>query len=228
MQVYLQDTRCTNKLNNKELPKFRINIYKGPPGITTSNAIDKNTITNFKKIRICISKDKKPSKLKRIILLNRDMRAQINMQKREVFEREKMQAICKDIDAINFNALKITADPEVDVDYVKHMCTMTLYGKEYGSRGTENILESSVYHRPDIIEKLNNLRIQGNYVSNKLTGNSNTQNPYQFDEDENDIIKHTLSLEIKEDIKQEIKQEPTSSIESDVKNFVIFSRNFRG
>ncbi|XP_076630371.1 uncharacterized protein LOC143346290 [Colletes latitarsis] len=232
LQEALQDTRCTNKINNRALPKFRINIYKGIPGITSSNIVDKNKICNLKKVRICISKDKKPSKLKRIILLNRDIRAHINMQKREAFEREKMQAICQDVDSINFNALKITADPEIDLNYVKRMCTMTLYGKDYGSRNVEHIPESSVYHRPDVIKKLNNLCIQGKCMSNKVVENSNAQTTYQICDDivEN-VIKRTFSLDIKEDIKQDIKQEikdePMSNTESDITNFVIHSRNFR-
>ncbi|KZC12447.1 PREDICTED: uncharacterized protein LOC107190513 [Dufourea novaeangliae] len=225
-----ESTKFAYKINNKELPKFRINISKGNTDIT--NAIDRNSSSNLRKIKVPISKDTKPSsKLKRAILFSRDMKVQINVQKREAFEQAKMQAICKDVDAINFNALKITSDPEMD--YVKRMCTMTLYSKDYRQRNAQNISDNSVCYRPDIIDKINTLHIQRKSILNTLTGNSSSYNPFQFNNStvENDIAQKTRSLQIKDDIKEEIKQEikeePEDIIELDVSNSLIYSRNFR-
>ena len=221
LQEALQNTRCMNKGNSKGLPRLRINIYKGNSGVA-SKGMDRDTNFKFKKVRVSISKDKKPSKLKRIILSSRVQRAQINVEKREAFEHEKMEAICKEVDSINFNALKITADPEIDVDYNRHMCTMTLYGNDYRASDEGNVPETSVYHRPDIIKKINNLRIGGKSVSNQLAA-SNSRAYFERGNDTigDDIIEQTLSLEIKEDIKQE------NSIELDDGNFLKFSHNFR-
>ncbi|XP_076296040.1 uncharacterized protein LOC143216653 [Lasioglossum baleicum] len=232
LQEALESTRCMNKLNNKELPKFRINIYKGNPCRT--DPIMRNSSWTLRKVRAPISKDKKPSKLKRIILCNRDMRVQINVQKREEFERGKVHAICKDVDAIDFNSLRITADPEIDVDCVNRMCTMTLYNKDYRERSEESTSETSVYYRPDIIRKTSDLRIRKRSTLNTSIANSGRCNPFQVNDDviEDDIVNQTLSLAIKDDIKQEIKQEIIhedleDSVQLNINNFLMYSRNFR-
>lgn len=232
LQEALESTRCVNKLNNKELPKFRINIYKGSPCRT--DPIMRNSSWSLRKVRVPISKDKKPSKLKRIIFCNRDMRVQINVQKREEFERAKMHAICKDVDAIDFNSLKITADPEIDIDCANHMCTMTLYNKDYRERNEENVSETSVYYRPDIIRKISDLRIRKRSTLNTLIANNGRCNPFQGNNDviEDDIVTQTLSLEIKDDVKQEIKHEVIhedleNSVQLNINNFLMYSRNFR-
>ncbi|XP_033341025.2 uncharacterized protein LOC117229008 [Megalopta genalis] len=230
LQEALESARCMNKIS-KELPKFRINIYKGGSSCTT-NPMMRNSSWSLRKVRIPISKDKKPSKLKRIILCNRDMKVQINVQKREEFERAKVKAICKDVDAINFNSLKITADREIDVNCVNHMCTMTLYDNDYRLKNEQNISDSSVYYRPDIIKKISDLRIQNRPMISTLIETNDRRNPFQINDDvENDIVKQTLSLQIKEDIKQEIKQEvqddPEESVQLNVNNFLMYSRNFR-
>ncbi|XP_078032522.1 uncharacterized protein LOC144467542 [Augochlora pura] len=230
LQEALESARCMNKIS-KELPKFRINIYKGG-GSGATNPMMRNSNWSLRKVRVPISKDKKPSRLKRIILFNRDMKVQINVQKREEFERAKVDAICKDVDAINFNSLKITADREIDVDCVNNMCTMTLYDNDYRLRSEENMSDSSVYYRPDIIKKISDLRIQNRSMINTLIGTNDRRNPFQITNDvENDIIKQTLSLQINEDIKQEIKREiqdePEGNAPLNVNNFLMYSRNFR-
>ncbi|CAK9824575.1 Selenocysteine insertion sequence-binding protein 2-like [Anthophora retusa] len=223
LQEALQNTRCLNKMNNKEFPKLKINLYMGNLGFTVPNMLDRNKVSDFRKVRICISKDKKISKLKRIILFNRDMKAQINIRKREAFERGKVEAVCRDVDAINFNALKITADPEIDVDYTRGMCTMTLYGNDYRVRNEINISDDTLCHRPDVIDKINNLKIQGRQLTYRVTGDCNQmQFPQpQTDAIENDIADQILSLKIEEDVKQE------TNTEIDDKSLIKFSRNFR-
>ncbi|XP_076241689.1 uncharacterized protein LOC143183832 [Calliopsis andreniformis] len=225
LQEALQNTVCINKGNNKELPRLRINIYRASSGALLDTT-DENKSCKIQKVGISISKDRKPSRLKRIILLNRDRRAQINVEKRETFERQKIEAICKDVDEIDFSALNITADPEIDVDYAKSVRTMTLYGKDYRNKQEENISEPSVYYRPDIIKKINNLHIQNFQIRNiykqdQLPAN-NSQCFIKPDYTvENEIIEQTLSLKIKDDIKEE------NIIEPDTKNFLTYSCSFR-
>ncbi|XP_076650331.1 uncharacterized protein LOC143357682 [Halictus rubicundus] len=232
LQEALESTRCMNKLNNKELPKFRINIYKG--NSCRTDPIMRNSSWSLRKVRVPISKDKKPSKLKRVILSNRYMRVQINVQKREEFERAKLQAICKDVDAIDFDSLSITADPEIDVDCVNHMCTMTLYDKDYREKNEENMSETSVDYRPDIIRKIRDCHIRNRPTLNTLMANNGRCNTFQINDDEfeDDIVNQTLSLEIKDDIKQEIKQEIIhedleDNVQLNINNFLMYSSNFR-
>lgn len=222
LQEALQNTLCANKMN-KQVPKLRINLYMGNLGFNVPSRLDKNKCSDLRKVRICISKDKKPSKLKRIILLNRNMKAQINNEKREEFERKKVEAICRDVDTIDFNALKISAEPEID--YVRNMWTMALYDKNYRNINDINISDNTLCHRPDVIERINDLGIQGMQLTNRLVKGNNRTNFSHFITDiiENDIVKQTLSLQINDDIKSEVQ----TSTEIDDKNFLKFSRNFR-
>lgn len=217
-----------NRISNKDLPRLKINLYKGNLGIIAPGLSDRNKNSDFRKVRICISKDKKPSKLKKIILLNRDIKAQINIRKREDFERAKMEAVCKDVDTINFNALRITTDPQTDPNYVRRMCTMTLYDKDYRDPNTEDVLESYMYYSPDIIDQINNLHIQNRRMSSRLVENNNRSDLPPLDSNviENEIVPKTLSLELKDDIKEEIKEESSSAKTEDT-NFVTHSRSFR-
>ncbi|XP_017792929.1 PREDICTED: uncharacterized protein LOC108574797 [Habropoda laboriosa] len=223
LQEALQNTRCLNKMNNKEFPKLKINLYMGNLGFTVPNMLDRNKSSDLRKVRICISKDKKISKLKRIILFERDMKAQINIHKGETFERAKIETVCRDVDAINFNALKITADPEIDVDYPRGMCTMTLYGNDYRVRNEINLSDSTLCHRPDVIDKINNLKIQGRQLTYRPVGDGNRiEFPQpQMSMVENDIVDQIFSLKIEEDTNQE------NSAEIDDKSLIKFSHNFR-
>nr|XP_012145815.1 PREDICTED: uncharacterized protein LOC100880499 isoform X3 [Megachile rotundata] len=228
LQEALQNTRCVNKICNKDLPRLKINLYKGNLGIISPGITDRNKDSDLRKVRVCILKDKKPSKLKKIILLNRNIKAQINIQKREDFERAKMEAVCKDVDTLNFNSLKITTDPDTDPNYVRRMCTMTLYDKDYRDKNTNDVFESCIYYRPDIIEQINNLHIQGRQLPNRLLGNTDRQDLPRFDTNviENDIVPQTLSFELNDDIKEEIKQENVSVKVEDT-NLIKYSRSFR-
>ncbi|XP_017764945.1 PREDICTED: uncharacterized protein LOC108554251 [Eufriesea mexicana] len=225
LQEALQNTIYANKMS-KEVPKLRINLlYMGNLGFTIPNTMEKNKCSDFRKVRICISKDKKPSKLKKIILLNRDIKAQINIEKRAAFERRKMDAICKDVDTINFDALKITPDSERNTDYVRNMWTMTLYDKNYRNINEMNISDDTLSHRPDVIERINDLGIQGRQLTNRLIGKRNRTSFSNLVTDivENEIIKQTFSLKIEDGIKQENQ----NITEIDDKNFIKFSNNFR-
>ncbi|CAL7938580.1 unnamed protein product [Xylocopa violacea] len=217
----LESTKSVTK-TNKQVPKLRINVSSGNVGITVGNTLDKNKNVEFRKFRICVLKNKKPSKLKKIILLNRDIKAQINADKRETFERKKIEAVCKDVDAINFNCLKITADPEIDVDYARNMRTLKLYDNDYRSSNEINICDGSLSYRPDVIEKMNDLKVEG-------TGNTSDADVARLDIDaiENDIVEQTLSLRLDEGTQP--RQLAPNLVEVDDKNFrnIKHSRNFR-
>ncbi|KAF3429237.1 hypothetical protein E2986_00727 [Frieseomelitta varia] len=225
LQEALQNTICSTNMG-KEVPKLKINLYMNNLGFTLPNSLDKNKCSDLRKVKMCISKNKKPSKVKKIILLNRNMKAQINVEKKEIFECKKMEAICKDVDTINFNALKITTDPETDVDCIKNMWTMTLYGKNYRNINEINISDNTLSHRSDVIGKINDLGIQGRQLTNKLVARNNRTHFSNFISDiiENDIAKQTRSLHIKEDVKPEVQNNADMT---DDKNSVKFSRNFR-
>lgn len=197
----------------------------GSFGFTMPNTLGKNKCSDLRRVRICISKNKKPSKLKKLILLNRNMKAQINIEKREAFERKKMEAIYRDVDAMNFDALKITADPETNIDYVRNMWTMTLYDKDHRNVNEINISDNTLSHRPDVIGKINNLGIQGRRLTNRLVGRNSRTNFSDLVSDiiENDIVKQTLSLHIADDL----KEEGQNSTDIDDKSLIKFSRNFR-
>lgn len=227
LQEALQNTTCVNKICNKELPRLKINLSKGNLSISPS-ITDRNKDSDLRKVRVCIWKDKKQSKLKKIILINRNIKAQINIRKREDFERAKMEAVCKDVDTLNFNALKIATDPDTDPSYVRRMCTMTLYDKDYRDKNTNDVFESCIYYRPDIIGQINNLHIQGRQLPNRLLENTDRQDLPRFDTNviENDIVPQTLSLELNDDIKEEIKQENVS-IKVEDTNLIKYSRSFR-
>lgn len=153
------------------------------------------------------------------------MKAQINVDKREAFERKKMEAIYRDVDTMNFNALKITADPETNIDYVRNMWAMTLYDKDHRNVNEINISDNTLSHRPDVIGRISNLGIQGRRLTNRFVGRNSRTNFSDLVSDiiENDIVKQTLSLHIEEDL----KEEGQNSTDVGDKSLIKFSRNFR-
>lgn len=58
-----------------------------------------------------------------------------------------------------WNTLKIKADPTIDINFTKGMSALSLYSHNFQTSVSENISESSVYFRPDVIFKLSNLNI---------------------------------------------------------------------
>lgn len=193
--------------------------------LTMPSTLGKSKYSDLKRVNMCISEIRKSSKLKKLILLHRNMKAQINIDKREAFERKKMEAIYRDVDAMNFDALKITANPETNIDYIRNMWAMTLYDKDHRNVNEISISDNTLSHRPDVIGKINNLGIQGRPLTNRLVGRNNRTNFSDLVSDivENDIVKQTLSLHIAEDL----KEEGQNSTDIDDKSLIKFSRNFR-
>ncbi|XP_011060239.1 PREDICTED: uncharacterized protein LOC105149489 [Acromyrmex echinatior] len=108
---------------------------------------------------------------------------------------------------INFETLKITADPQVDVDYIKSMSIMSIYDRNYRSPTQENISEDSMHIRSDMTHELNDLNI--------------------IDESENDCIVNMPQQNIGSDILQKtsflyISDNSEPNMYDRMKNIVIF------
>ncbi|XP_017891498.1 uncharacterized protein LOC108631841 [Ceratina calcarata] len=202
----LQETLQKARKLNEKLRMLKINFERSHFGVPNiSNTLETNP--EFRRVSMtCNMKDKRVLKLKRLTLVHNTKR--MYTEKREEFERKKRKAICRDVDTINFNALKITPDPEIDVNYVKNMCTMTLHDKNYRAVKVIGISGDTACHRPGMIQKINNLRIREGRLANRSIENANPSDFSHLDIDviENDIVKQTLSLRIEDGIKQEIPQ----------------------
>lgn len=90
---------------------------------------------------------------------------------RRRWEQDRMHfATLEAIATININALRISADPDLDMDYIKGMSTLSIYDRNYRNPMQENISEVSMYIRPDVMRKLSNLDIsdesEANYNAN--------------------------------------------------------------
>jgi len=109
-------------------------------------------------------KIKRLSRRRKMILLGREVKKYLR------WKQDKMHAILEA--TINFETLKITADPQVDIDYIKSMSVMSIYDRNYRSPIQENISEDSVHFKPDVTDNLSNLSIndesEGNCNVNML------------------------------------------------------------
>jgi len=122
-------------------------------------------------------KIKRLSRKRKVIPLDQEIKKHVRWKgKREM--HAKLEA------TINFETLKITADPQVDVDYIKSMSIMSIYDRNYRSPLQENIFEDSMHIRSDMTHELNNLSI--------------------IDESEDDCIVNAPQRNIGSDILQKI------------------------
>lgn len=213
ISINYENAICTNKLN-KRVHTLRINLDKTNFGITIPKTLETNP--EFRRVKMtCMIMNKRTSKVKRLFKSFK----QLNVERREEFERRKKEAICRDVDIINFNALRITPNPEI----VRNMRSMTLYDKNYRGLNEIGISDDTVCHRPDMIQKIGDLRIRGGHLANRLIGHSNPSDFLDIDVIENDVVKQTLALKIEDGNKPEIPQ----ITEIDDVNTFKFSRNFR-
>ncbi|XP_011686855.1 PREDICTED: uncharacterized protein LOC105449366 [Wasmannia auropunctata] len=136
-----------------------------------------------KRIPKPIIKIKRLSRKRKMILLAGEVKKYVRWK----WERDKMHAILEA--PINFDTLKIMADPQVDIDYVRSMSVVSIYDRNYRSPIQENISEDSVHNRPDVMHKLNNLSI-----SDESEGNYNVNAPQQ--DVGSDILQKTSFLHI--------------------------------
>lgn len=128
-------------------------------------------------------KIKRLSRRKKTMLLGHEIKKYVRWK----LEQDKMHALET---TINFRMLKIVADPQVDIDYVKSMSTVSIYDHNYRNPIQENISEDSVHIRPDVTHKLNNLSI----ICDESEDNCNINVPQQ--DVESDILQKTSFLYI--------------------------------
>ncbi|KAL6420210.1 hypothetical protein ACFW04_013827 [Cataglyphis niger] len=142
-------------------------------------------------------KIKRLSRRKKLILLGREIEKHIRWK----WKRDKMHTILETIATVNFNTLKITTDPDIDMDYIKAMSTVSIYDHNYRNPGQENISEVSIHIRPDVVRKLSNLDIND---ENETNCNANPQQDIGYD-----ILQQTSYLRISDhnepDINERIK-----------------------
>ncbi|XP_071557270.1 uncharacterized protein [Temnothorax nylanderi] len=107
----------------------------------------------MKKLPRPFIKIKRLSRRKKKILLSYEIKKYAHWK----WEQDKMHA---NLEAtINFNMLKITADPQMDIDYVRSMSLVSIYDRNYRNPIQENISEDSVHIRFDVMHNLSNLSI---------------------------------------------------------------------
>lgn len=125
-------------------------------------------------------KIKRLSRKKKMILLNLEVKKYVR------WKWDKMHILEA---TINFNTLKITADPQMDIDYVRSMSTVSIYDHNYRSPIQENIFEDSVNIRFDMMHNLNHLSI-----ADENEDNYNVNTPQQ--DIGSDILQKTSFLHI--------------------------------
>lgn len=149
-------------------------------------------------------KIKRLSGRRKTILLRREIETHL----RRKWERDKMHAILESVATINFKTLRITADPTIDVDYVKGMSAVSIYGHNYRRPMRENISEDSVHIRPDVTRKLGDLTIGDENGGDCKCDVSASQRHVEID-----ILQKTSSLRVSD------RSEP--SINDRVRNIVL-------
>ncbi|KAG7190658.1 hypothetical protein KM043_006739 [Ampulex compressa] len=223
LQEALKESRCIKRINIKRPMKVKMNICKSGAEITINKLSDRRKKLNVTKMIFCTSKARGLTPLKRIILLERDAKAHINIGKRELFEYQKMEASTRDVNSIDFGSLKITADPQIDSDYVRRMSELTFYGTDYRTLNEQNILDSLVLQKSDILAGFNNLHIGRKMQRNNMIGFDRNCAEETKNVLENEILPSTVSLRIDDNIKQEVVEWP----ELKQQNMLRFSKNFR-
>ncbi|KAM0734512.1 hypothetical protein ACS0PU_011983 [Formica fusca] len=149
----------------------------------------------MKRILRPLIKIKRLSRRKKLILLGREIEKHIRWR----WERDKMQATLEAIATVNLNTLRITANSDIDIDYIKGMSTVSIYDHNYRSPVQENISEVSIHIRPGMIRKLNNLDISD---ENETDCNANTpQQDIGYD-----ILQQTSYLRISDNNEPDINE----------------------
>ncbi|KAL0103147.1 hypothetical protein PUN28_017462 [Cardiocondyla obscurior] len=129
-----------------------------------------------------VIKIKRLSRKKKMILQSNEVKKYVRWK----WERHKMHAILDT--AMHLNTLKITADPQIDIDFVREMSTVSIYDHDYRTP-IQEMPEDSVYVRSDVMRELNNLNID-----HESEDNCNINIPQQ--DIESDILQKTSILYI--------------------------------
>lgn len=200
-------------LKNPKIPlSLTANIYR-----VNTNPYNKNSPNDkaieIKKVKKYNIKPKNLSSLKRKILLERCFNRQ---RKRRL---KKIEGNVVDVNSINFDTLKIKSDPEIDIDYIKRMSTLTVYDTDYRNSKEENIPEDTVQYRPDITKKLDDL-----WISNINTNISTTSYVNALDNtDDLNILQSALSLKSEDEVDDKSDIKPLFQSNELIK----YSKNFR-
>lgn len=150
-------------------------------------------------------KIKRLSRRKKMLQLGCEIKKELRWR----WEQHKMDATLEAIGTININALRISADPDIDMEYIKGMSTLSIYDRNYRNPIQENISEVSMYIRPDVMRKLNNLDI-----SDENEANYNANTPQQ--DIEYDMLQQTSYLRISDINEPDINERIRNIIVSDL------------
>ncbi|XP_033209523.1 uncharacterized protein LOC117168179 [Belonocnema kinseyi] len=113
-------------------------------------------VVEAKRNKIFLSKIKRPSKLKQVIINERE-------KQREMRNREKrVQPVIDDLPKIDLGKLKIIADPELDFDHARNLATLNIFGNEHRDLRNDPLSDEILESRKDVTEKLENLLISTN------------------------------------------------------------------
>lgn len=148
---------------------FRINIQQ----ILENQRSLKNSLAE-KKIKCCdhivetkgnkiyLSKAKKPTKLKQIIINERKKKKEIREENREPIIKIIHEQL------LNIENLKIISDPNLDLDCGRTLTGLNLIGNEYRNPKSDNLVDKIVENRKDISQRLENLLINSNDETNVI------------------------------------------------------------
>ncbi|KAL2720154.1 selenocysteine insertion sequence-binding protein 2-like isoform X1 [Vespula squamosa] len=206
-----EDAECFISRNRKKFGKLKFDKISASGSNTNMSNEKSFQIRKNKSYNI---KFKKPSKLKRTIALERWNNMKMKFQ--DDIDSRKIKENVINVNSINFNNLKIKSGPEVDIDYVKLMSTLTVYDRDYRNNIVENISEDSVQFRPDLTQKLDELKISDE--KDKNISSAPYRNAYENTNDLN-VLQNNLSL----------TDEDNVDIKPNINNLldVKYSKNFR-
>ncbi|XP_035728928.1 selenocysteine insertion sequence-binding protein 2-like isoform X1 [Vespa mandarinia] len=221
----LENAECFINRNRKKSRKLKFDVYKiNSSGANTNKSNEKGF--QIRKNKLYNIKFKKPSRLKRTIILERWNNMKMKYQ--DEINTRKIKENVINVNSINLNTLKIKSDPEVDVDYVKLMSTLTVYDRDYRNTIVENISEDSVQFRPDLTQKLDELKISD--VKDKNISTAPYRNAFNNTNDLN-VLQRNLSLtdednvDIKPNINNLLDVKYSKNVREYCNNLITFSLN---
>ena len=113
-------------------------------------------VVEAKRNKIVLSRVKRPSKLKQIIINERKKQREMRHQ------TERVQADVEDVSKIDLEKLKIIADPEIDFDYARNLATLNFFGNEHRDSRNDSLSDKILENRKDVTQRLENLLISTN------------------------------------------------------------------
>ncbi|XP_012281628.1 uncharacterized protein LOC105700398 [Orussus abietinus] len=177
------------RIQTDDCKKIRINVCRLKLDPLKDCAMGYFPPGRMKHGKLYIEKVKRLSKLKQAIIEDR------KRKKKEFFESGKCNAITRDIIPLDLSKLKIEPDPNVDINIVQDLNSLTLYSSKDWRPQPENLDERFEFTL-DIANSLKNLIIND--------GNKQNVKCYQMDGNEDktcvDLIGRTLCLNISDGI----------------------------